>query len=128
MPESAAPRSSSAAPSTRASLAVGAKPGVTYNYEPAPKDILDKVAKIEKVCADHKVPLAAAALQFPLTHPSVCSVIPGSRSVEELKRNLDLFRHPIPTSLWSDLKSAGLMRADAPHAEIAHTEVNWQPK
>jgi D-threo-aldose 1-dehydrogenase len=95
-------------------LAVGAKPGTTYNYEPAPKEILDKVAKIEKVCADHKVPLAAAALQFPLTHPSICSVIPGSRSVEELKRNLDLFRFKIPTSLWSDLKSAGLMRSDAP--------------
>jgi len=95
-------------------LAVGAKPGVTYDYVPAPKDILDKVAKIEKVCADHKVPLAAAALQFPLTHPSICSVIPGSRNVEELNRNLDLFRFKIPTSLWSDLKSAGLMRSDAP--------------
>jgi D-threo-aldose 1-dehydrogenase len=95
-------------------LAVGAKPGTTYNYEPAPKEILDKVAKIEKVCADHKVPLPAAALQFPLTHPSVCSVIPGSRSVEELSRNLELFRRPIPTALWRDLKSAGLMRQDAP--------------
>jgi D-threo-aldose 1-dehydrogenase len=95
-------------------LAVGAKPGTTYNYEPAPKEILEKVAKIEKVCADHKVALPAAALQFPLTHPSVCSVIPGSRSVDELKRNLDLFKTPIPTALWSDLKSAGLMRGDAP--------------
>jgi D-threo-aldose 1-dehydrogenase len=95
-------------------LAVGAKPGTTYNYEPAPQHILDKVAKIEKVCADHKVALPAAALQFPLTHPSVCSVIPGSRSVDELRRNLDLFRTPIPKALWSDLKTAGLMRPDAP--------------
>jgi D-threo-aldose 1-dehydrogenase len=95
-------------------LAVGAKPGVTYNYEPAPKEILEKVAKIEKVCADHKVPLPAAALQFPLTHPSICSVIPGSRNVDELKRNLDLFRFKIPAALWSDLKTAGLMRQDAP--------------
>jgi D-threo-aldose 1-dehydrogenase len=75
---------------------------------------MDKVAKIEQVCAEHKVALPAAALQFPLTHPSVCSVIPGSRSVEELKRNLDLFRTPIPNGFWRDLKSAGLMRADAP--------------
>jgi len=95
-------------------LATGAKPGVHYDYKPAPQEILDKVAKIEKVCADHKVALPAAALQFPLTHPSVCSVIPGSRSTDELKRNLDLFRTPIPKALWSDLKSAGLMRADAP--------------
>ena len=95
-------------------LAVGAKAGADYNYFPAPQGVLDKVAKIEKVCADHKVALPAAALQFPLTHPSVCSVIPGSRSTDELKRNLDLFRTPIPKALWSDLKSAGLMRQDAP--------------
>lgn len=95
-------------------LATGAKPGVHYDYKPAPQAILDKVSKIEKVCADHKVALPAAALQFPLTHPSVCSVIPGSRNVDELKRNLDLFRTPIPKALWSDLKSAGLMRAEAP--------------
>ena len=75
---------------------------------------MEKVAKIEQVCADHKVALPAAALQFPLTHPSVCSVIPGSRNTDELKRNLDLFRTPIPKTLWSDLKSAGLMRQDAP--------------
>ena len=95
-------------------LATGAKPGATYDYLPAPKEILDKVAKIERVCADHKVPLPAAALQFPLTHPSICSVIPGSRNVDELKRNLDLFRTRIPAALWRDLKSAGLMRPDAP--------------
>jgi D-threo-aldose 1-dehydrogenase len=95
-------------------LAMGAKPGATYNYEPAPKEIMDKVARIEQVCADHKVALPAAALQFPLTHPSICSVIPGSRSVEELQRNLELFRTPIPAALWRDLKSAGLMRPDAP--------------
>jgi D-threo-aldose 1-dehydrogenase len=91
-------------------LAVGTKAGGDYNYLPAPKAVLEKVAKIEQVCADHKVALPAAALQFPLTHPSVCSVIPGSRSTDELKRNLDLFRTPIPKALWSDLKSAGLMR------------------
>jgi D-threo-aldose 1-dehydrogenase len=95
-------------------LATGAKPGVHYDYKPAPPAILDKVAKIERVCADHQVALPAAALQFPLTHPSVCSVIPGSRTIDELKRNLELFRTPIPKALWSDLKSAGLMRQDAP--------------
>jgi D-threo-aldose 1-dehydrogenase len=95
-------------------LAVGTKAGGDYNYLPAPQAVLEKVAKIEQVCADHKVALPAAALQFPLTHPSVCSVIPGSRSIDELRRNLDLFKAPIPKALWSDLKSAGLMREDAP--------------
>jgi len=95
-------------------LATGAVPGAKYNYADAEPDRMEKVRRIEAVCRRHEVPLAAAALQFPLTHPSICSVIPGSRSVDELKRNLDLFRFKIPASLWSDLKTAGLMRQDAP--------------
>ena len=50
-------------------LATGAVDGAKYNYAPAPADIMDRVKKIEAVCAEHDVPLPAAALQFvvPLT-------------------------------------------------------------
>jgi len=60
------------------------------------------------------VPLAAAALQFPLGHPAVASVIPGARSPAEVETNLRLLAHPIPADLWRELKAEGLMRADAP--------------
>jgi D-threo-aldose 1-dehydrogenase len=95
-------------------LATGAKPGAKYNYAPAPEDILQKVASIEKVCADHGVPLPAAALQFVVAHPAIPSFIAGTRTVEQLKQNLDWFSHPIPADFWAALKAQGLLRDDAP--------------
>ena len=97
-------------------LALGTKTAAPlyYNYEPAPADIIDKVRRIETVCDGHGVPLAAAALQFPLAHPLVASVIPGLDSPERVEQTVALFRHNIPAALWQDLKSQGLLRSDAP--------------
>jgi D-threo-aldose 1-dehydrogenase len=95
-------------------LATGAVEGATYNYRPAPPEIRARVARIEAICRRHAVPLAAAALQFPLAHPAVRSVIPGARSADEVRTNLALLRVPIPVGLWTDLREAGLLRADAP--------------
>ncbi len=95
-------------------LATGAVPGAKYNYAPAPPAIMDKVAKIEKVCAAHNVPLPAAALQFVVAHPVVPSFIAGTRTMAQLKQNLAWFSQPIPAAFWADLKAAGLLREDAP--------------
>ena len=97
-------------------LALGTKTGAPlyYNYEPAPADIIDKVRAIEAVCDAHGVPLAAAALQFPLAHPLVASVIPGLDSPSRVEQTVALYRHKIPAALWQDLKSQGLLRSDAP--------------
>lgn len=95
-------------------LATGAKPGAKYNYDPAPKPILARVARIEALCRTHKVKLAAAALQFPLLHPSVVSVIPGAAHPRQMKVNLDNLAMKIPKALWRDLKAQSLLRADAP--------------
>src|ERR1700733_5570246 len=86
----------------------------TWNYAAAPPEIVARVQKIAAVCKAHDVPLAAAALQFPLAHPVVCSVIPGPRTAAEFNENLPLFTIPIPAGLWSDLKGQGLLRQDAP--------------
>ena len=95
-------------------LATGARPGAKYNYAPAPQPILDKVARIEAVCRAHAVPLPAAALQFVVAHPAIPSFIAGTRTVEQLDQNLAWFSHPIPPAFWSDLKTEGLLRPDAP--------------
>jgi D-threo-aldose 1-dehydrogenase len=95
-------------------LATGAKPGAYYNYAPAPQPILDRVKRIEEVCARHGVTLAAAALQFPLGHPAVASIIPGARSAAELQTNLEYLRQPIPADFWAELKELGLIDADSP--------------
>jgi D-threo-aldose 1-dehydrogenase len=95
-------------------LATGAVEGAVYNYKPAPPAILKRVSRIEAVCRRHNVPLAAAALQFPLHHPAVASVIPGARTPGEVQSNLTLLAIAIPDALWHDLKAEGLLREDAP--------------
>ena len=95
-------------------LATGAVEGAKYNYAPAPPDIKDKVARIEAVCAAHDVPLPAAALQFVVAHPAIPSFIAGTRTVEQLDRNLAWFSHPIPADFWAELKAEGLLVERAP--------------
>ncbi len=97
-------------------LAVGtrSKPPLLYNYAPAPADVIARVARIEAVCERHAVSLAAAALQFPLAHPQVASVIPGIASVAQVFDTLRFYRMPIPPRFWEDLKTEGLLRDDAP--------------
>ncbi len=95
-------------------LATGPKPGAFYDYRPALAPVLERVARIEAVCAAHGAPLVAAALQFPLLHPAVVSVIPGGQSAAEVRSNLEALATPLPAALWADLKAEGLLRADAP--------------
>ncbi|MHB1303105.1 MAG: aldo/keto reductase [Acidiphilium sp.] len=95
-------------------LAAGAKPGAKFNYAPAPRDVMTKVEKIETVCAEHGVPLPAAALQFVVAHPAIVSFLAGTRTVEQLQQNLEWFAQLIPDEFWVDLKAKGLLRKDAP--------------
>lgn len=75
---------------------------------------MQQVRKPEDVCAAHDTPLIAAALQFPLGHDAVKTVILGASSPDEVRQNVAIFDTPIPQALWSDLKTEGLIRADAP--------------
>lgn len=95
-------------------LATGAVKGTRYNYAPAPQHILDRVDKIEAVCKANNISLIAAALQFPLGHSSVKTIIPGAINAAQVEANLALFEVDIPVKLWSDLQGEGLIRADAP--------------
>jgi D-threo-aldose 1-dehydrogenase len=94
-------------------LATGPRPGATYNYEPAPRPILERVRQIEAVCKRHKVKLAEAALQFPLRHPAVITVIPGAVSPKQVALNVLTLSAKIPKGLWKDLKAETLLRQDA---------------
>ena len=102
------------APFASGILATGAVPGARYRYADATPEVLAKVAQIEAVCARHNVPLAAAALQFPLGHPSVAAVIPGAVLPEHVTRNVTAFRHAIPADFWAELKHEGLLAANVP--------------
>ena len=95
-------------------LATGPKPGAWYNYDHAPKAILERVAQIEAICKKHKVKLAQAALRFPMHHKQVVSVIPGGVSPREVALNVATLDAKIPKPLWKDLKTAGLLHKAAP--------------
>lgn len=95
-------------------LAGEVKDGAPYDYAAAPAAVVDKARRIEAVCRRHSVPLPAAALQFVLAHPVVCSVIPGALARHEVEANIAHLRRPIPAALWADLKAEGLLDTAAP--------------
>lgn len=95
-------------------LASGPVPGAFFNYDIAPEPVLERVRRIEAVCKAHNVPMVEAAFQFPLLHPAHVAVIPGGQSVAQMAGNLKAASAMIPAALWDNLKSEGLMRADAP--------------
>lgn len=77
-------------------------------------EVLARVDRLETVCADHGVPLAAAALQFPAAHPAVVSLLVGAMDVEQARLAAQWVATPIPSALWDDLKQRGLLAAGAP--------------
>ncbi len=95
-------------------LATGPVPGARYNYNPAPPDILARVAAIEAVCTRHGLPLRRAALQFPLGHKAVASLVMGAVSPAEVADQIAELSQPVPAALWAELKADGLLAADVP--------------
>jgi D-threo-aldose 1-dehydrogenase len=95
-------------------LTGGVKPGATHDYAAAPANLIEKAQKIEAICRRHGVELGAAAMQFPLFHPALCSVIPGALSVGEVKQNVERMGVKIPSDLWSELKREKLLDLAAP--------------
>ena len=102
------------APFASGILATGSGPGAKYFYGPAPEDIQAKVRSMEAVSARHGIKLAAAALQFPLAHPAVVSIIPGAARPGEVTDNVASFVAPIPADFWAELKALRLIAPDAP--------------
>lgn len=95
-------------------LVTGPRPGALYDYAPAPEAILDRARRIEAIARRHRVALATAALQFPLAHPAVVSVIPGGQTRGQVEQALAAVAAPIPPAFWSDLADGGLLAASAP--------------
>jgi D-threo-aldose 1-dehydrogenase len=95
-------------------LATGAVDGALYQYVKADQEIKNKVKKITSICASHGVGLSAAALQFPMHHPAVVSVIPGANHRDQVIANCDRVMAEIPIDMWAELKREGYLREDAP--------------
>lgn len=87
---------------------------VRFDYEPAAQAWVDKARRIDAVCERHGVPLKAAAIQFPLAHPAVASVLTGARSTAEIEENVRMANLAISPELWAELKAEGLLPEEAP--------------
>lgn len=85
-----------------------------YNYHPAPVKIQQKVQRLRQVCAHYHVPLPAAAMQFCLAHPAICSVLLGNNSLDQAQQNLRYYQTKIPNAFWHELKHLNLIEQHAP--------------
>jgi len=90
------------------------RPGSRFNYAPAPDAVVERARRLAAVCERHGVPLRAAAIQFPLAHPAVRSLIAGVRRIDHLDEYPELMRRPIPGDLWTELRAEGLIPDEAP--------------
>ncbi|WP_226783066.1 aldo/keto reductase [Oceaniglobus trochenteri] len=93
--------------------------GATYGYDDAQAGIRARAIAIDDLCRSHDVPIAAAALRFPLLHPAVSAVIPGATEPAHVRQNVDLMKRKIPAALWADLKQRGLIDPKSPTGDPA---------
>jgi D-threo-aldose 1-dehydrogenase len=84
--------------------------GAFYDYDPAPKELLLRAQKIQNYLQDFGVPLKAAAIQFPLRHPGVATVLSGVANRKELEENIQLFDFDISESVWKGLEEEGFIQ------------------
>lgn len=92
------------------------RPGVAFDYHAVGTDSepLRRALAIKAVCDRYDVPLAAAAMQFPLGHPAIATVLVGVRSAAELEENVRNFSRPIPRDLWAELRAEGHLPEEVP--------------
>lgn len=95
-------------------LATGPKAGAKFNYKDASPEVLARAEGLARVCARHGVPLAVAAVQFPLAHPAITTILLGAASPTEVQTNLANLDVAIPPALWAELKAEGLLAEDVP--------------
>jgi D-threo-aldose 1-dehydrogenase len=90
------------------------RPGARFNYVLADEERLERAQRLAAVCTRYGVSLKAAAVQFPLAHPAVASVVAGVRRPDHLAEYPDLYRASIPAELWAELREEHLLPPDAP--------------
>ena len=80
-------------------------PTASYDYLPAPGNLVARARRLEVVCAQFGVPLRAAAARFPMRQPAVASVLIGARSAAEVADAVSLWQSEIPAALWDALEA-----------------------
>ena len=95
-------------------ILAGNENNLNWNYAKASKELIDKVHSLKKICGNYNIPLAAAAIQFPLAHPVVKTVVTGAVNVKELEDNVSYLDVKIPNDFWQELKTLDLIAKESP--------------
>jgi D-threo-aldose 1-dehydrogenase len=88
--------------------------GSTFEYAPASRDILIKVAKIKSIADSFDISMKSAGLQFSLANPSVVAVIPGASRPERIAEDKEALNASVPDEFWHQLRNRGLVDPEAP--------------
>jgi D-threo-aldose 1-dehydrogenase len=90
-----------------------AEAGATYDYLPAPAEVVERAGRLRAMCARYGLPLAAVALRFALRHPAVTAAVVGARSAEEIRADAGYLAADVPDELFAELAAAGFDTAGA---------------
>ena len=88
--------------------------GRNFEYQEAPREMIDRRDRIAAICARHGADIRSAALQFCAAHPVVAAIIPGAKHARKVRENAELMAAKVPAAVWEELRSENLIPADAP--------------
>lgn len=74
-----------------------------FDYRPARPELLAKARALAALAAAHGVDLPDAALQFPLRHRAVASVVTGLRDPEQVRTSRQRLARLISADAWAEL-------------------------
>jgi D-threo-aldose 1-dehydrogenase len=84
-------------------------PGATFDYGAAPAELLERTERIADIADGYGVSIPQLAVQFPLRHPAVATVVLGADSEAQIARNAGLADVRVPEQLWRELEDDGLI-------------------
>jgi len=74
-------------------------------------EIAADIARLKTICARYGLPIQSVALQFPLRHAAVASIVVGMRSAAEVAQNIGFLNAPVPKALWDEIAAEGFAAA-----------------
>jgi D-threo-aldose 1-dehydrogenase len=78
----------------------------TYDYAPAPPEVLERARRLRALCATRGIALGSAALQFAMRHPAVTTVLVGARSAAEVGLDVGFAQARISDALLAEIAAA----------------------
>jgi D-threo-aldose 1-dehydrogenase len=80
-----------------------------FDYRPVPAELLDRVRRIEAVCAELGIPLPVAAIHYPFQEALVRSVVVGGATADQVRQNAESLADDVTPALWRRRREEGLV-------------------